>query len=148
MGGGMSKQHNVTSAGVNPAEDRAHRMKMYFLAMSLRMVCVVSLFWVQGWWILLVAAGAILLPWFAVMIGNAVAYGGEESREAVPSPAIESPEVSQGTESNLVVVDVEPVRRSNATTNTTPHRERDDVRSQGPASERRPLSLSDQPGHV
>src|SRR5690554_4860116 len=74
--GRMAKSYSVTSAGVNPAEDRAHRMRMYFIAMSLRVACVASLFWVRGWWVLLAAAGAVLLPWFAVMVGNAVAHGG------------------------------------------------------------------------
>ena len=81
----MAKSYSVTSAGVNPTEDRAHRMRMYFIAMSLRVLCVVSLFWVRGWWVLAVAAGAILLPWFAVLVGNAVAHGGEETPDA-PDP--------------------------------------------------------------
>ena len=111
----MAKSYSVTSAGVNPTEDRAHRMRMYFIAMSLRVLCVVSLFWVRGWWVLAVAAGAILLPWFAVLVGNAVAHGGEETPDA-PDPlqlrAGEAEIVPESAASTLLVVDVNPERRS------------------------------------
>ena len=73
----MSEQYSVTSAGVTPAEDRARRMRMYFIAMSLRVVCIASLFWVRGWWILLAAAGSVILPWFAVLVANAVDHSGD-----------------------------------------------------------------------
>ncbi|MFV0432988.1 MAG: DUF3099 domain-containing protein [Leucobacter sp.] len=113
----MAKSFSVTSAGVNPTEDRAHRMRMYFFAMTLRVLCVVSLFWVRGWWVLIVAAGAIFLPWFAVMVGNAVAHGGEEAPQA-PEPlqlgSVESEqaEPTVSASETLLVVDVEPVRRA------------------------------------
>ncbi|UOQ60971.1 DUF3099 domain-containing protein [Leucobacter rhizosphaerae] len=113
----MAKSYSVTSAGVNPTEDRAHRMRMYFIAMSLRVACVVSLFWVRGWWVLAVAAGAVLLPWFAVLVGNAVAHGGEEAVEA-PEPlqlaGAEPEEPVEDPASTLLVVDVEPERRASA----------------------------------
>ncbi len=116
----MAKSYSVTSAGVNPAEDRAHRMRMYFIAMSLRVVCVTSLFWVRGWWILLAAAGAVFLPWFAVMVGNAVAHGGGRAPDA-PEPlrieggAAAEPEEPEGSAADtLLVVDVDPERRSSA----------------------------------
>lgn len=117
---GAPQSYSVTSAGVNPVEDRAHRMRMYFIAMTLRLICVLSLFWVRGWWITIPVIGAIFLPWFAVMVGNAVAYGGEQAPDAPEPLKIESAErvvaddVSDGDESTLLVVDVEPVRRATA----------------------------------
>lgn len=117
----MAENYSVTSAGVNPAEDRAHRMRMYFIAMTLRLACVASLFWIRGWWILLAAAGAVLLPWFAVMVGNAVAHGGGEAPDA-PEPlqleSAEAPEREPGAEGQgtaadaLIVIDAEPIRRA------------------------------------
>ena len=111
----MAKSYDVTSAGVNPVEDRAHRMRMYFIAMSLRVACVVSLFWVRGWWVLLAAAGAVILPWFAVLVGNAVAHGGEQTPDA-PEPlqirAADTPEAPQSdASSTVIVIDVDPERR-------------------------------------
>ncbi|WP_336659335.1 DUF3099 domain-containing protein [Leucobacter sp. USHLN153] len=111
----MAKSYDVTTAGVNPVEDRAHRMRMYFLAMALRVVCVVSLFWVHGWWVLLVGAGAIFLPWFAVMVGNAVAHGGEQTPDAPEPLQLGSAEPEERTQadaaSEVIVIDVEPARR-------------------------------------
>lgn len=113
---GAPQSYSVTSAGVNPAEDRAHRMRMYFTAMVLRVVCVTSLFWVRGWWVVIPVLGAIFLPWFAVMVGNAVAHGGEQKLDA-PDPlqitgadAAEPGSVDEGA-ATLLVFDVDPVRR-------------------------------------
>ncbi|MBK0417974.1 DUF3099 domain-containing protein [Leucobacter sp. CSA1] len=111
----MAKSYSVTSAGVNPAEDRAHRMRVYFITMSLRVVCVASLFFVRGWWVLLAGAGAVLLPYFAVMIANAVAHTGGEHPEA-PEPlqltgAGAEPEET-GREGSLIVVDAPADRRA------------------------------------
>lgn len=112
----MGENYSVTSAGVNPAEDRVHRMRMYFVAMSLRVVCVISLFWVRGWWVLLVGAAVVILPWFAVLVGNAVAHGGEQAPDRPErlsvdaAPAAESPR--EDASSTLLVVDVDPVRHS------------------------------------
>ena len=132
---GKQPSYRVTSAGVNPAEDRAHRMRMYFIAMTLRLACVLSLFWVKGWWVIIPAIGAVVFPWFAVMVGNAVAHGGEEE-VAVPeplelttnAPVIESSD--DGDASQLLVVDVEPVRRSERGTTGGPP----GAASPGPAS--------------
>lgn len=81
----MAVEYEVTSAGLSPAKDRAHRIRVYFIAMSVRVLCVLSLFWVRGWWIALVAAGAVLLPYFAVLIANQAAGPGTGAPEA-PSP--------------------------------------------------------------
>lgn len=115
----MAKSYSVTSAGVNPVEDRAHRMRMYFIAMSLRVACVASLFWLRGWWVLLAAAGAIILPWFAVMVGNAVEHNGDKVLEAPDPLEIERGEavlIADSPADTLLVVDVDPERRSSRST--------------------------------
>lgn len=45
-------------------------MIKYSIAMGIRMVCIVLMLFVQGWWLLVCAAGAILLPYFAVVVAN------------------------------------------------------------------------------
>lgn len=107
--------YSVTSAGVNPAEDRAHRMRMYFVAMALRVACVASLFWLRGWWISIAVIGSIVLPWFAVMVGNAVAHGGEEDVSSLEPLQVEGSTVAADDSTDLLVVDVDPVRRSTDT---------------------------------
>lgn len=111
--GRVAQQYDVTSVGVNPADDRAHRMRMYFIAMSLRVLCIVSLFWVRGFWIVIAALGAVLLPYFAVLIANAVSHVSGHAPET-PSPReLSQPLHLQGEESDestLIVVDapIEP----------------------------------------
>lgn len=110
----MAESYSVTSAGVSPVEDRAHRMRMYFIAMSLRVACVASLFWLRGWWVLIAAVGAILLPWFAVMVGNAVAHSVDQPLDAPDPLELESGASEMPADSAsdvLLVVDVDPERR-------------------------------------
>jgi hypothetical protein len=45
-------------------------MIKYSVAMGIRMVCIVLMLFVHGWWLLLCAVGAILLPYFAVVVAN------------------------------------------------------------------------------
>lgn len=108
----MAARYDVTSVGVNPADDRAHRMRVYFIAMTIRVACVASLFFVRGWWILLVGAGAVLLPYFAVIIANQAAHGQGRRPDAPPplelTPGETLPEPASET---LIVVDAPADRR-------------------------------------
>lgn len=116
----MAEQYRVTSVGAAPAEDRAHRMRAYFIMMTIRIACVASLFFVRGWWVLLSAAGAIILPYFAVLIANAVSNTDGERPDA-PSPLqLESAEPPAETDDaagedpaeTLIVIDAPAERRS------------------------------------
>lgn len=114
----MAKSYSVTSAGISAAEDRAHRMRVYFIAMSLRVACVASLFFVRGWWVVLVAIGTIILPYYAVMIANAVRNDQGVSPEA-PAPKALGPAPSDAADdaersdpaSRVIVVDSPAERR-------------------------------------
>lgn len=66
----MKKTQSVTSVPESPAEDRRRRMIQYVVAMSIRMVCVLLLFFVHGWWLLAVAIGAVVLPYIGVVLAN------------------------------------------------------------------------------
>jgi hypothetical protein len=50
-------------------------MIKYTVAMSIRVVCIALCLVVPGWWLLLPAAGAVFLPYFAVVIANNVQHG-------------------------------------------------------------------------
>ncbi|CAG7603190.1 DUF3099 domain-containing protein [Leucobacter soli] len=114
----MERQYEVTSVGVNPAEDRAHRMRVYFTAMTIRIACVGSLFFVRGWWILLVGVAAVILPYFAVIVANQAAPGvGTRPEPPTPleltgrsSPAEDSS--STPASEQLLVVDAPAERRA------------------------------------
>ena len=65
--------HDVQSATAlrsSPLDDRRSRMRKYTIAMSIRTLCVISLVFVQGWWTAVAIAGAVVLPYIAVVIAN------------------------------------------------------------------------------
>lgn len=45
-------------------------MIRYSLTMGIRFVCVVLCVFARGWWLVVCAAGAIFLPYFAVVLAN------------------------------------------------------------------------------
>lgn len=65
----------LTELPPSPQEEQAGRMRRYALTMGIRMVCVVACLFVQGWWLLIPAGGAIVLPYIAVVLANAVSAG-------------------------------------------------------------------------
>ncbi|MFB2556102.1 DUF3099 domain-containing protein [Herbiconiux liangxiaofengii] len=65
-----STQPSLTSLPPSPDAERHARMIKYLITMSIRIVCLVLMLFVHGWWLAICAAGAILLPYFAVVLGN------------------------------------------------------------------------------
>ena len=66
----MSQPQTITSLPELPSVERRRRAVQYTIAMGLRVACIVSLFFVQGWWMLVPAVLAIVLPYFAVVVAN------------------------------------------------------------------------------
>jgi len=66
-----SQTQSVTSVGVSPEDERRSRMVKYLIAMTVRVICIVCAVIAQGWLMWFCFAGAILLPYFAVVIANA-----------------------------------------------------------------------------
>ena len=64
------KQQSITSLPASPEVERRNRMIKYSIAMGIRIVCIVLMLFVQGWWLVLCAIGAIALPYFAVVVAN------------------------------------------------------------------------------
>lgn len=54
----------------SPDADRRARMIKYSITMAIRFVCIIAMLFVDGWWLVVCAAGAIFLPYFAVIIAN------------------------------------------------------------------------------
>ena len=63
----------MTSAGLSHSEDIALRQRRYIITQSIRVVCVVlaALLPVPPVWKGVLVAGAVLLPWFGVVMANA-----------------------------------------------------------------------------
>lgn len=71
----MSGIQSVTTLANSPEAERNSRMLKYSIAMGIRLACIGACFLVSGWWLLIPALGAVLLPYFAVIVANSVASG-------------------------------------------------------------------------
>ena len=67
---GHPEVHSITDAAAAHSEDMRERMIKYALAMGIRMVCLILICVVDGWFKLVAVAGAVFLPWIAVVIAN------------------------------------------------------------------------------
>ncbi|MDZ4045078.1 MAG: DUF3099 domain-containing protein [Rhodoglobus sp.] len=79
----MNKPQSITTLAESPDSERNRRMARYSIAMGIRLVCVLLCFFVQGWWLILPAIGAIVLPYVAVVIANASTRSSDGSVEGV-----------------------------------------------------------------
>lgn len=67
---GETEVHSITDAATAHSEEMRQRMIKYAVAMGIRMVCLVLIFVVDGWFKVLPIIGAVFLPWVAVVIAN------------------------------------------------------------------------------
>lgn len=126
----MSKQirhgadvHSITDARSAHSDEIRGRMIKYSISMGIRLVCIILVFFVEGWMQWVVIAGAVVLPYFAVIFAN----GGSDTSDLphsqslidhVPLAALEtaapvSPEPTDDVlQGEIIDDDVEP-----ATTN-------------------------------
>jgi Protein of unknown function (DUF3099) len=75
----MKKQpiQSATSLPPSPDQERRGRMIKYTLAMSLRFVCffvALAMSFPPTWWTLIPIAGAVILPYIAVVLANTVVH--------------------------------------------------------------------------
>lgn len=66
----MKQPQSITTLPSSPDDERHRRIVRYGIAMGLRVACVIACFFVTGWWLLVPLVGAVLLPYFAVVIAN------------------------------------------------------------------------------
>ena len=67
----MVTPQSVTNVALSPEDERKRRMLRYLIAMTVRVICIVLGVFVKGWLMWVCFAGAIFLPYFAVVIANA-----------------------------------------------------------------------------
>lgn len=83
----MAEQvHSITGAAQGITDDQAPRTRRYLISMGIRTACVIAAIIVPGWprWVLI--AGAVILPYVAVVAANA-----GRSRRTPTVPAVTSP---------------------------------------------------------
>jgi hypothetical protein len=67
---GDAEVHSITDAATAHSEEMRERMIKYAVAMGIRLVCLILVFVVDGWFKIIAIAGAVFLPWIAVVIAN------------------------------------------------------------------------------
>jgi predicted tellurium resistance membrane protein TerC len=83
----------ATALPRSPQQDRRSRMRKYTIAMSVRTLCLIGVVIVPDWWRFLFGAGAIFLPYVAVVLANAGSAGASTPVRPVQNGplAIEAP---------------------------------------------------------
>lgn len=66
----MAKPTPITSLPPSPDDDRRGRMLRYSVAMTIRVICIFACLVTPGWWMIIPAIGAIVLPYIAVVVAN------------------------------------------------------------------------------
>ena len=64
------KQQSITTLPPSPEAERRARMIKYTIAMSIRVLCIFAMLFAEGWWLAVFAAGAVFLPYVAVVLAN------------------------------------------------------------------------------
>jgi len=86
----------ITTAGSSRADDIARRQRRYLFSMSLRTLCFVGAVLVgPGWLRWVLVAGAVLLPYVAVVMANAVSTKSDDF--ALRGAPHGRPELQEGT---------------------------------------------------
>lgn len=78
MEANLAKRYSVTSVGDSPETERRKRFIQYTVAMIIRVICIFLAVLIDNWLRWVFIAGAVLLPYFAVIAANAV--GNSRSR--------------------------------------------------------------------
>jgi hypothetical protein len=60
----------ATALPRSPLQDRRSRMRKYSIAMSVRTLCLIGVVLVPDWWRFVLGAGAVFLPYVAVVLAN------------------------------------------------------------------------------
>jgi Protein of unknown function (DUF3099) len=96
---GTSEVHSITDAATAHSEEMRQRMIKYAVAMGIRMVCLIMIFVVDGWFKLVPALGAVFLPWVAVIIANGsdkAEVHSDALLDYAPAGELEAPEAAAG----------------------------------------------------
>lgn len=77
---------SATSAPPSAAEEQSRRVRRYLIAMSFRALCGVGAYFTMGWVRWTLVAAAVILPYIAVVLANAVGPRAGTELAAVETP--------------------------------------------------------------
>ena len=101
--------YTITAAQRALSKEQADRTRRYLVSMAIRTVCVVAAIFVPCWprWVFI--AGALVLPYFAVVIANAGRENDEPGEAArVPQayrPELPAPGLMLGQSAEVIIHD-------------------------------------------
>lgn len=103
----------ITDARTPASAEHSTRVRRYTITMAFRTACFVAMIWVDGWprWVLF--AGAVFLPYIAVILANQAHQRHEDVTVTAPDP-VPAPAISMGEHVEVipgVVVEDGPVRQ-------------------------------------
>jgi len=87
----------ITGTARSHTDDQNDRITRYVISMSIRVACVVLALFVDGWLMWVAIAGAVVLPYVAVVLANA----GREQPEETPATVVlrdQRPALPRGSE--------------------------------------------------
>ncbi len=70
-GGPAGEVHRVTSAQESLSQEQSRRTRRYLISMSIRTACFIAVIFTRGWLQWAFVAGAVVLPYLAVIAANA-----------------------------------------------------------------------------
>lgn len=91
----MEPVPSITTAGKSSADVQDGRMLQYLITMLIRIVCLALAVFIDGWLRWVFAAGAIFLPYFAVVLASA---GGKRGSRDDSAQLLGPPELTSGYE--------------------------------------------------
>lgn len=94
----MPEVHSITSADASLTQRTGRRMRRYLISMGIRFACFGAAFVTEGWVRWACVAGAVLLPYVAVILGNESVEPGEEP-EPFTTTRAQLPAAPTGAES-------------------------------------------------
>jgi hypothetical protein len=103
----------ITDARMANSEEMSARIRRYTITMAFRTACFISMIFVHGTFRWVLFAGAVLLPYVAVLFANQANKKSKPSRINRAEP-IDRPQLTQGERVEILsgdVIDDEPSRR-------------------------------------
>lgn len=95
--------HTITDAQQSHTADMNGRMIRYAISMGIRLVCIVLAFVFDGWLRWVMIAGAVILPWIAVVIANAGGTVDVSSGNPAPVTTPSRPALTRGPAADEVL---------------------------------------------
>ncbi len=98
--------HSITTAQHSLSSEQAGRTRKYLISMGIRTICVIGAIFIPGWprWVLI--AGAVVLPYLAVVIANSGgSRKGKAPTDVRPQPVAALPTSRVALEGVVIVPD-------------------------------------------